>query len=142
MDDFKHLPPGEKPSEKQMRCLLIRIGKYEEGESLKASLQVKDRVERPRFNMNCRLRVLQKELLDAIKPYIEEYEQVEDNEEKIKAVVDWINVPDLKERTLVHTQTRTAVRVVKVTTNQSRTLSRMLSRKLVVDTNRRPKKVG
>jgi hypothetical protein len=94
IDAFKRRQRGTKlAGGDRMKILQIRVGRYdEEGETSKASLQLKDGVDPPSlFN----IRTAQRNLRATVKNLIES--TLDDEWDKVKAVMDWVDLKQLEE---------------------------------------------
>jgi len=95
-ETFKHGTRGTKIGDTYHQLHLIRLGKYRDGETTKASLQLTDRVEPPSCKSR-KIRDLQQHLLQTVSPIIKSIRSNSELGKKAAAVAEWVQMPELEE---------------------------------------------
>lgn len=97
VEAFKRRKKGTEIGGRKQKLHLLRIGKYKPGETIKASLQLTDSIDPPNLNRSRAIRYQQNLLLNTIKAVLKSIHPDSEDAKKVAAVVEWINMPELKE---------------------------------------------
>ena len=97
VDAFKHRKAGTKIGEERMRLHVIRVGRYNKGETVDASHQLTDGINPPPSSAKLRSaqRTLHRRIKDIIYPILHSKE--DEVRQQLEAVVEWVRLKELEE---------------------------------------------